>query len=84
MINVLPNLYNCAPCVGGKLFLAIIALHIDFNELSDKSLLHFSLIVQFLLNGKFDLYSLGVGLSPNKPCFENFSFVKPFNFFEEK
>jgi hypothetical protein len=55
MVNMLADLNNCPPCVRSKLFLTVITLHIDFNELSDKGLLHLGLVIQLFFNCEFNL-----------------------------
>lgn len=57
MLDVLPDLHNCTPGMRSELLLAIVALNVSLNKLSDKSLLDFRLIVQLLLNCYFDFDS---------------------------
>ena len=67
-----------------KLFFAVITLHVDLSELSDEGLLHLQLVVQLLLDGEFDLNSLGVRLGPNKAGIDDASAVETFDLLEEQ
>ena len=55
MIDVLTNLYNCAPGMWREFLFAVITLHVNLAEFSDECLFHFSLIIEFLLHSEFDL-----------------------------
>ena len=80
MLDVLSNLDNCTPSMWSELFLTVIALNVCLNELSDKSLFDFSLVIQLLLDCHLNLYSFRMLFSPQEPCVHNPGSVQSFNF----
>lgn len=57
MFSVLSDLDDCAPSVWCELFLTVVALHVQFGELSDKGLFDFGVVVELLFDGYFDFDS---------------------------
>lgn len=55
--DMLSELDHCAPCVGGELFLAILALLPMFGVFNDKTFLNFDVFRNFFLNSQFNLNS---------------------------
>jgi hypothetical protein len=84
MFGMLTHLDNCAPCVGSELLFAVIALHVEFGEFSDKGLLHFGLVVDFLFDGDLDLDSLGMTFSPDESRIDDLGLVEPLDFLEQQ
>lgn len=84
VFDVLSGLNDGAPCVRGELFLTVVALHVEFCELSDEGLLYFCVVVELLFNCDFDFYSFGMALSPNESGIKDFCLVETFNLFQQQ
>ena len=67
-----------------ELLFAVVALHVEFGELSDKGLFHFGLVVDFLFDGDFDLDSFGMALSPDEAGIDDFGLVESLDFFKQE
>lgn len=83
VVDVLPDLYDCAPGVGSELLFAIIALHVVLDELSDESLLDFGAVVEFFLDRHLDLYPLRVALRPDESRVDDAGLVQPLDLLEQ-
>lgn len=84
VVDMLPDLHDCAPCVRGELLLAVITLHINLSKLSDEGLLHLGFIIELLLYGQLDLDALGMRLCPHEPCLQDLGTVEPFDLLEQQ
>lgn len=81
MFDMLSDLYDGTPSVRSELLFAVITLHVELSELSNKGLLDFGIVVELLFDGDFDFDSFGVALSPNEASIDDFGFVESFDFF---
>jgi hypothetical protein len=58
MIDMLSDLHDCSPSMRCELLFAVVTLSIHFNELSDKGLLYFGIIIELFFNSylQFDSF----------------------------
>lgn len=81
---MLSDLDNCAPCVGGKLFLTVVTLHVEFGKFSHECLFNFCIVVKLFFDSDFDLDSLRMAFCPNESSVDNFGFVETLDFFQQQ
>lgn len=74
--HTLAHLNLTGPRVRGPRLLAVIALLVVDDELDPKGLLQHSIVLYFLLHGKFQFYPTRMGLRPNELSIQQFHFLE--------